>query len=72
MGVSVHAGTSELSVHLHVCVHICVDVKEHPLAVPWILPTLFLKIESSLALKLTRWARLVGQRGPGTCLSLVP
>lgn len=54
------------------CVHICVDVKEQPLAVPRILSTLFLKIGSSLALELIRRARLVGQQGPGTCLSPVP
>lgn len=34
--------------------------------------TLFLKIKSFLALELTRWARLVGKQGPGTCLSPVP
>lgn len=48
-----------------------VDAKEQPLAVPWILSNLVLKIGYFLALELTRWARLAGQQAPGTHLSPV-
>lgn len=54
-----------------VCSHMC-GYQRAPLSCSLDSFTLFLKIGSFLALELTRWARLVGKRGPGTCLSQFP